>query len=272
MHPAEQAFAPFENRILGIAPEPGRMDELHLYHGSRCNRTCNCCCVNGAPEGDHTPFGEEVLRAAVGMVASRGSLKIYGGEPTLEAAGLRKAVGRLRELGFGGAVTIFSNGLRPRVLLDLLETDPRLYVVLNRAIATGEGEEPLSYHALSLLATFEAAYPGRIFLSHDFVVPIGRQTTDGRRRTTDRSIPNPKSQIQNQCWPVLTSSGRFHACPFAVAYDYPQYRLGDVAEDAPVVQRRFQAFKEWITLRVEPEAERLGRHPCEVCCRPARDR
>src|SRR5215213_9028524 len=107
---ADQIFAPFENSILGVEPEPGKMDELHLYHGSRCNRECNFCCVNGAPDGDHERFSEDVLSAAVDMVAKQGSLKIYGGEPTLDAKNLRFAVAHLRELGFEGAITIFSNG------------------------------------------------------------------------------------------------------------------------------------------------------------------
>src|SRR5438105_11702917 len=134
-------FPPFDNSVLGVVSEPGRMDELHLYHGSRCNRACAFCCTNGAPEGHHTPFTEAVLQAAVRLVARRGSLKIYGGEPTLDAANLRWTVGRLRTLGFAGAITLFSNGLRCRVLTSLLDADPGIRVVLNHAIITGTGEK-----------------------------------------------------------------------------------------------------------------------------------
>lgn len=264
MLPAEQLFAPFENSVLGIVPEPDRMDELHLYHGARCNRTCNFCCVNGSPDGDHHPFEKETLRAAVSLVGRRGSLKIYGGEPTLDARALRCAIGGLRAVGFEGAITLFSNGLRPRVLVDMLESDDRTFVVLNRAIATGEGELPIPSRSLAVLASFEAADPGRIFLSHDFAVPVGRQlAADGRAARAEARC--------YRCWPALTSSGRFHACPFAVAYDYPHYRLGTVDDRSDDVLGRFHAFKEWIALQVEPRAQCLGVHPCEVCCRPTVD-
>src|SRR5690242_5649390 len=36
-------FPAFENAVLGVVPEAGKLDELHLYHGSRCNRACAFC-------------------------------------------------------------------------------------------------------------------------------------------------------------------------------------------------------------------------------------
>jgi hypothetical protein len=268
-----ETFAPFENGVLGIMAEPGRMDELHLYHGARCNRTCGFCCVNGAPEGDHAPFGEESLQAAVATVARRGSLKIYGGEPTLDGANLRWTVRRLRELGFEGAITIFSNGLRAQLLIDLLEQDRELRVVLNRAIATGDGEEPILPGALTALTRFEYSHPGRIFLSHDFTVPVGRQAERGEvQAKVGLPVQTPRSDTHSRCcrcWPVLTSSGRYHACPFAVAYALPRYDLGEAGDDPSAVQERFRAFKTWIAEEVEPKSETIGRHVCEVCIEEA---
>jgi len=254
------SFPAFENAVLRVVSEPGKLDELHLYHGSRCNRACAFCCVLGEPEGHHTPFTDEVLRAAVDLVARRGSLKIYGGEPTLDARNLRWTVARLRELGFEGAVTIFSNGLRPLVLTDLLDSDPGVRVVLNYAVATGNGEKPLPASALAHLCAYHTAHPGRLFLSHAFVVPVGRQT-EGR---------NEPSSLQScyRCYPTLTSTGQFHACPFAVEYDRPHFALGDVNTPSEVVQARFARFLRWIDGRLDPEAARQGRHSCAVCTGP----
>lgn len=254
-------FPPFENHVLGVVPEPGRMDELHLYHGRKCNRACAFCCVDGEPGGGHLPFTEPVLCAAVAVVASRGSLKIYGGEPTLDAANLRWTIARLRELGFAGAITVFSNGLRPRVLTGLLDADPGVRVVLNYAIAMGSGEKPLPRAALAHLRAYGAAHPGRIFLSHDFRAPVGRQPEEA---TAGPGEPSPCFR----CWPTLTSAGRFHACPFAVEADLPQFPLGELGTPPEVVRSRFAGFLDWVGASLEPEAARQGRHACAVCTGP----
>lgn len=260
MSASQQIFLPFENSVLAIQPQPGRLDELHLYHGSRCNRACAFCCVSGAPEGHHVPFTEEVLRAAVRLVARQGSLKIYGGEPTLDPHNLRWTITCLRTLGFAGAITIFSNGLRPHVLTALLEADLDLRIVLNYAITTGTGEPPLPAKALAYLRAYHAAHPGRLFLSHAFVVPVGRQ----RERPEAPGEPN----LCYRCYPTLTSAGQFHACPFAVEYDRPHFALGDIHTPSEVVQARFHRFLDWIEGRLNPEARRQGRSACAVCTGP----
>lgn len=271
---ASLPFPPFDNAVLGIMPEPGKLDELHLYHGSRCNRACAFCCVFGDLRGSYIPFHEEVLRAAVRTVARHGSLKIYGGEPTMDAENLRWALRRLRALGFEGAVTIFSNGLKPKVLTGALAMDPGVRVVLNYAIATGTGEESLPPRALAHLCAYHAAKPGRIFLSHDFVVPVGRQPErpgvtwnerlDGSEAPTDAGEPRPLVGCF-RCYPTLTTAGHFHACPFAVEYDRPHYALGDTETPPETVRARFTRFLRWIDECLTPEAERQGRNACAVC-------
>jgi hypothetical protein len=292
MRVAEPPFPAFDNALLHIEPEPGKLNELHLYHGSRCNRACAFCCVNGSPDGYHTPFTEPVLRAAVDIVARRGSVKIYGGEPTLDAENLRWTAARLRELGFEGAITLFSNGLRPRVLIDLLESDPQVRVVLNYAIATGSGEKPLPASTLARLRAYHCAHPGRLFVSHDFVVPVGRRKAEGEKTESrvesresrvdpERPIPNAQRLTPNaqrptsdapttyqgcyHCYPTLTGAGRFQACPFAVEYNHAHFALGDIETPSGVIQARFARFLRWIDAVVEPEARRQGRHACEVC-------
>jgi hypothetical protein len=263
----------FENAVLDVVSEPGKMDELHLYHGSHCNRECAFCCVNGAPDGWHMPFTAAVLEAAVSLVARQGSLKIYGGEPTLDPKNLRWTVACLRQLGFAGAITIFSNGLRPRVLTDLLDADPGVRIVLNYAIATGTGERPLPPAALARLQVYHDAHPGRLFLSHAFVVPVGKQVEIAPAApdvgTTDAAPSSTTPQKCYRCYPTLTSAGQFHACPFAVEYPLAHFALGDVQTPPEVVKSRFTHFLNWIDARLDPEAARQNRPSCAVCTGPA---
>lgn len=271
---AQLPFPSFDNAVLGIIPEPGKLDELHLYHGSRCNRACAFCCVFGDPRGTHIPFHDEMLQAAVHTVARHGSLKIYGGEPTMDVKNLLWALRRLRVLGFEGAITIFSNGLKPKVLTDALGMDPGVRVVLNYAIATGTGEEPLPPHALACLCAYHAVKPGRIFLSHDFVVPLGRQPerpgVTWNERLGGSDTPMDAGETQPlvgcfRCYPTLTTAGRFHACPFAVEYNRPHFVLGDTGTPPEIVRLRFARFLRWIDECLMPEAERQGRNACAVC-------
>ncbi len=244
----------FDNSVLGIVPQPGRLDELHLYHGSHCNRACAFCCVNGEPEGHHTPFDLATLRAAVDIVSQKGSLKIYGGEPTLDAANLKWMTQTLRDLDFEGAITIFSNGLRERVLIDLMEADKNLFVVLNYAIATGRGESPLPTAVAKQLNAFHEKHPGRLFLSHEFVVAVGRQGDS----------PGDSGPCF-RCHPTLTSKGEFHACPFAVEYDRAHFHLGDATTSSEQVQRNFSHFLKWVDFELDPLALQRGESSCKVC-------
>jgi hypothetical protein len=255
----ETPFPLFSNEILAAEGEPGRWDELHLYNGNRCNRACAFCCVHGGPEGEERPWTEATLQCAARLVARRGSLKFYGGEPTLNPDNLGWAMKRLRELGFAGTLTIFSNGVRARTLLDLLESDPRAFAVLNYAIATGRGETPLPAASLRLLTRYAATHPGRLFLSHDFLVPVGRQ--EGR---AVRAESAPPARCFH-CFPTLTSTGRLHACPFAVEQDREHYRLGDLDTPAPQAMARFRRFQQWIDTTLEPAAAARAENPCAVC-------
>lgn len=248
----------FRNEILGIESETGRMDELHLYHGAWCNRSCAFCCVNGSPEGAHTAFTEPVLQAAVAIVAHRGSLKIYGGEPTLDIENLFWMVGRLREIGFEGAITIFSNGLRPHPLIELLRQDARLFVVLNYSIFWGLGEEPLPPSARAAFLDFHAKHPERVFLSHDFTVAVGRQEPI-HQREQDRYLPCFR------CWPTLTSQGIFHACPFAVENPASHYQLGTIDSPPQQVRENFAHFLHGVDNELMPQAMAQGVSACSLC-------
>ena len=261
MTPA-QTFPAFTDTCLKVESASRRWDELHLYHGSKCNRTCAFCCVEGRPEGGHQPFTTEVLQAAVKIVAPRGSLKIYGGEPTLDSENMCWSVKHLRELGFEGAITFFSNGIRARALLTIVESDPQANcrAVLNYSIATGRGEQPLPPASLRLLTSYAAQNPDRIYLSHDFIIPVGRQL--GRESYAD-SHEAPMHCFG--CYPVLTSAGVFHACPFAVESPLSHFQLGKSHTEVTEVQARFSHFQDWVRLKLEPKATLLHQNACQTC-------
>jgi MoaA/NifB/PqqE/SkfB family radical SAM enzyme len=255
-------FPLFDDVALAAEPAPERLTELHLYTGARCNRSCAFCCVEGSPKGGYAPFTEATLRIAVEIVAPRGSLKIYGGEPTLDAENLQWSIRTLRTFGFGGAVTVFSNGIRARALLAALESDPlqNCRAVLNYSIATGRGERPLPPASLRLLRDYACTHPDRIYLSHDFIIPVGRQA-QGSAYAEYNAAPARCFH----CHPVLTSQGEFHACPFAVEHKLPHFHLGTDQTPAFQVRTAFVQFQEWVTHALEPEAARRGANACRVC-------
>jgi hypothetical protein len=207
------------------------------------------------------PFTEETLQAAVEIVAPRGSLKFYGGEPTLLTPNMVWAVRRLREMGFAGAITVFSNGIRARSLIQILDADPlaRCYAVLNYSIATGTGERSLPAASRRLLEGYAACRPARIFLSHDFLIPVGRQA-GGEAIAHSGDAPT----VCFHCFPTLTGAGEFHACPFAVEVKSPHFHLGTTAEIAQI-PARFARFLTYITERLEPEAAQRGVNACRLC-------
>lgn len=250
-------FLMFHNK-LPIVPEVGRWDELHLYTGSRCNRACEFCCVNGEPKGSHVSWTEEGLQQAVRLVATQGSLKFYGGEPTLDTENLIWAMARLRELGFKGIFTLFSNGIRANDLVCALESDKDTLAVLNFAIATGTGEKPLPAASLAVLQEFDTLNPNRVFVSHDFIIPVGRQ--NGKDTAASSEMYGCF-----HCFPTLCSDGRLHACPFAVEYNNAHFQLGNFQTEPADALPKLTKFFQWIDNTLEPEAKRQGEHACTLC-------
>jgi hypothetical protein len=70
-----------------------------------------------------------------------------------------------------------------------------------------------------------------------------------------------------RCFPVLTSQGRFHACPFAAEIDAPHYDLGRVGSDPATVFRNYRTFRGWIDNVLDPAARARGVSSCEMCHR-----
>lgn len=267
-----------------------RFSDFHLYTGSKCNRECDFCIVSGRPDGWYQPLTEAALDAALRLVPPDGTIKFYGGEPTIDAENVIWAISYLRQNGFTGWFTIFSNGVLADRVTRILEADAKLDVVLNYSILHGEDAEPIPPKSLQKLKDFEARNPGRIFSSHAGVFPFGRgiefvetvgQTHVAERMHTSfdkkiesgqmtadiaREIEEKGFRLCPRCRPALRTDGVFHACPFAVESEAEHFRLGTLGEtDSEKVLENFQKFLDWIDRELEPAAERLGLHPCQVC-------
>jgi len=83
-----------------------------------------------------TAPGPEATHAS-SFVALDGNIKFYGGEPTLHSESLLKAMRFLRARGFAGLCTIYSNGVKARTLMHLLESDPQSEAVLHLFYLSG---------------------------------------------------------------------------------------------------------------------------------------
>jgi len=238
--------------------------ELHLYEGNFCNRTCDWCTINGSPHGSYEPYSHAVLDQAVKTLATDGNLKFYGGEPTLHARAIIDAIGYVRSRGFTGLVTVFSNGIKADRLIEILESDPRCEAVLNYSIYNGRDAEPLPSHAKERLDNWSGAHPGRIFKGYKVLFHAGA----GARRSYDREREaeyHGKGTGCVRCFPVLTTKGRFHACPFAAEIDSPHYDLGATTTEPAQVLRNYQTFRRWIDDTLDPAARDRAISSCEMC-------
>jgi MoaA/NifB/PqqE/SkfB family radical SAM enzyme len=257
-------FPPFEDQKPAWAGGEGRLPEIHLYFGSLCNRECDFCVVFGSPKGWMAEVDEGLLEGLMGLLHPQAQLKVYGGEPTLLSANLRWAFAELRQRGFAGRFTLFSNGVQSPRLLELLKADDHICCVLNYSILTGTQAESIPAAALRQLTEYAGRNPGRIFAGHPDLVEVGRAQEWGReqlqaRADFDHACP--------RCFPVVTTQGRYHACPFAVEHNSPQYDLGDLRTPPAEVERRYQLFLDWIDQVLAPQARAQGRHPCALCTR-----
>jgi hypothetical protein len=117
-----------------------------------------------------------VLEGALAAVARDGNIKFYGGEPTLHSDGLLQAMRYLRARGFQGLFTIYSNGVKARTLIHLLESDPQSEAVLNYSIYLGRDADPLPAHAKELLEAWSRANPLWLFSGYKVLYHAGAGT------------------------------------------------------------------------------------------------
>jgi hypothetical protein len=237
----------------------GKLRELHLYDGSKCNRTCSFCCVSGSPQGWHKPFDRQALQLALRLVSPRGMLKFYGGEPTLYPEEIKAIIAFCNSHGFVGEYRIYSNGIAARALLELLRFEPRMHAVLNYSILHGRGAKPIPARSLACLLDADT---GRIFSSHSEI-----EDTGVPHQTPVRSEDMPGHPQCWNCFPVLRSDGMLHACPFAVEILDERFHLGSTAgaADVDAMIERFTEAVHWQQQVLDVAARHRGLSSCELC-------
>jgi len=256
----------FHEPVEHFSPADAELRELHLYEGNFCNRACSWCTIHGSPDGWYEPYAPAVLDQALRTLAPDGNLKFYGGEPTLHTPEIVDAIRYCRERGFRGLVTVFSNGVQAGKLIQILESDPRTEAVLNYSIFHGRDAEPLPAAAKASLEQWATSHPGRIFKGYKVLFHAG----GGAEESFDRDREAPFHGMGSgcvRCFPVLTTKGRFHACPFAAEIDAPHFDLGRVGSEPAEVFANYRAFLRWVDHTLDPAARERGISSCEMCHR-----
>lgn len=257
-------FKERQTREKGVI-QKNRLMELHLYPGNQCNRDCSFCTVLGSPKGWYSEYTQDHLDAVLStvMLDQQGAIKFYGGEPTLNHENVIWAIAYLRQHEYQGAIVIYSNGIQVERLLQILESDPlrKTTASLNYSIATGDGAPQMPKYALERLEAYEIQYPETVAIGHPDVVDSGRGVEPF---TGDATRPSENSRCPH-CYPVLTTAGKFHACPFAIENQSPHFHLGDLHSDAAEIAQNFQAFFHWLDTVHEPYAIAHNLPACTVC-------
>jgi len=256
----------FHEPVEHFNPGDTELRELHLYEGNFCNRTCSWCTINGSPDGWYQAYAPEVLDQALATVAADGNIKFYGGEPTLHTRVIIDAMTYLRQHGFRGLFTIFSNGVKADRLIEILESDAHSEAVLNYSIYHGRDAEPLPAHARARLEGWATANPGRLFQGFKVLFHAGAGAAQAFDRDREADFHGLSTGCV-RCFPVLTSKGQLHACPFAAEIDAPHFRLGQVGSSSRAVFRNYRMFLEWVDTVLDPAARQRGISSCEMCHR-----
>lgn len=253
----------FHESVESFHAQEGILRELYLYDGNFCNRACTWCTVFGSPQGWYKAHTTQVLDGALAAVAPDGNIKFYGGEPTLHSQGLLQAMRYLREHGFQGLFTIYSNGVKARTLIDLLERDPQSEAVLNYSIYLGRDADPLPAHAKASLEAWARANPQRLFSGYKVLYHVGAGTD--MVFDQDREPAYHAQQGCVLCFPVLKSTGAFHACPLAIENPAPHFHLGDLHTPASTLFDNYRKFRTWATTVLNPAAQERQITSCAMC-------
>lgn len=260
----------FHEPVEHFAEADGVLRELHLYEGNFCNRACSWCTIDGSPEGWYRAYSRPVLDQALATLADDGNLKFYGGEPTLHTPEIIEAIRYCRAQGFAGLITVFSNGIQADKLIEILESDSRSEAVLNYSIYHGRDAEPIPPWSKRRLEDWSREHPNRVFQGYKVLFHAGAGTDQEFDRDRESDY-HGMGQGCVRCFPVLTTQGRFHACPFAAEIDSPHFDLGRVGSDPKAVFERYKTFLGWVDETLDPAAREHGISSCEMCHRRLRE-
>ena len=238
----------------------------------RATRSCaSCICTRATsataravgarstvrPDGWYQHYSRAVLDQALATVAADGNIKFYGGEPTLHAAAIIDAMRYLRQRGFRGLFTVFSNGVKAQKLIDILESDraQRGGVELLRSITAATPSR--CRRTPRRLERWAAAHPNRIFQGYKvlFHAGAGADAAYDRDREADSTAWEEAACAASRCSPV---KGRFHACPFAAEIDCPHFDLGRVGSDPNASSATTASFAIGSTTVLDPAARDRG--------------
>jgi len=67
------------------------------------------------------------------------------------------------------------------------------------------------------------------------------------------------------CFPVLKSTGEFHACPLAIENPAPHFRLDDLTTPPNVLFDNYRQFRTWATTVLDPAARQRQITSCAMC-------
>jgi len=161
---------------------------------------------------------------------------------------------------------VFSNGVKADKLIQILESDARTEAVLNYSIFHGRDAEPLPAPAKARLESWARAHPGRLFKGYKVLFHAGGGAQESFERDREADFHGMGSGCV-RCFPVLTTKGRFHACPFAAEIDAPHFDLGRVGSEPASVLASYRTFLRWVDETLDPAARERGVSSCEMCHR-----
>ena len=120
------------------------------------------------------PFQSDILDYALKLVTSDGHIKFYGGEPTVNFRNQKESILYLRQKGFQGRMTIFTNGIEFPKLKEILEIDPQITLALNYSIYHERDTRGLPPVIRNQIMDYQRQFPNRIYLAHPDLIPSGR--------------------------------------------------------------------------------------------------
>jgi hypothetical protein len=151
----------------------------------------------------------------------------------------------------------------------MLDSDPRTEAVLNYSIYLGRDAEPLPERAKAALEAWASEHPMRMFSGYKVLYRVGAGADQAFG--ADREAGYHAQAGCVMCFPVLRSTGEFHACPFAVESAAPHYRLGDLDTAPAEIFSSYRRFRTWARTVLDPAARERGLSSCEMCHRHVQD-
>jgi hypothetical protein len=115
-----------------------------------------------------------------------------------------------------------------------------------------------------MLESWARAHPNRLFQGYKILFHAGSGADSVYDRDREADFHGLGTGCV-RCFPVLTSRGRFHACPFAAELDAPHYDLGRVGSEPRQVFENYRSFRRWVDDVLDPSARARGISSCEMC-------